>query len=527
VSARHAGLLVPLFSAPSSTSWGIGELPDVVPLAEWLAEAGFDRLMLLPFGTMPDGETSPYSASSSMAIDPIYVAVTELEDFHRAGGLQAMPPAARRHLEAAVAAASLRHADVRRAKTSALDLAFEAFLVHDWEPRSPRAAAFAAFCARESWWLDDCALFHALVARWPGVSWRQWPEGARDRHPGALADARRELERRLLREQYAQWVADEQWTSARQALAALGVTVIGDMQFAAALESADVWSRAQEYTLDVSIGAPPDAFNADGQDWHLPAYRWEACAANGHELMRMRARRATALFDGIRIDHLVGLYRTYIRPPGGQPYFVPADEESQRRQGEAILALFQETGALLLAEDLGTVPDFVRASLARLGVPGTKVLRWERRWYDAGQPFIDPREFPERSVVMTGTHDTAPLASWWDDAPLDERWSLLQLAAMQAAGLDNPEQPWNEPLRDALLGMAWHAGSAELVVPVADVFGWRDRINVPGTVTESNWTWRLPWAVDALRNLPEPSRRARELRELSRAAGRLRGKAQR
>lgn len=522
MSARHAGLLLPLFSAPSSTSWGIGELPDVVPLAEWLVEAGFDRLMLLPLGTLPEGETSPYSAASAMAIDPIYVAVADLEDFHRAGGQLAMPPAARRHLEDSAGAASIRYADVRRAKTSAIDLAFEAFLVHDWDPRSPRAAELEGYCARESWWLDDYALFQALVARWPGVSWRQWPEGVRDRHAGAMTEARRELGRPLLREQYAQWVADLQWTSARQALAALGVAVVGDLQFVAALESADVWSRAPEYMLDVSIGAPPDAFNENGQNWHLPAYRWDVCAANGHELMRMRARRAAALFDGVRIDHLVGLYRTFVRPPAGEPFFMPADEASQLRQGEAILEVFQQTGAILLAEDLGTVPDFVRASIARLGVPGTKVLRWERRWHETGQPFIDPRQFAERSVAMTGTHDTAPLASWWDEAPLHDRWSLFQLPAMQTAGLHDPHEPWSERLRDALLDLAWHAGSAELFVPMADVFGWRDRINLPGTVAASNWTWRLPWPVDTLCQADEPARRARELRALSKAAGRLR-----
>ena len=520
MTGRHAGLLVPLFSVASSTSWGIGEIPDLVPLADWLARSGLDRLMLLPLGTMPEGETSPYSAASTMGIDPIYIAMTEMEDFHAAGGVDALPRAVREHLERARGATAVNYADVRRAKAGAVDVAFERFLASEWLRHSDRARDLSAFVERERWWLDDYALFQAMVARWPGVSWRAWPPPVRDRHGPALAEVHGLLSRAVLREQYVQWIADGQWQRARQALAARGIAVVGDLPFVAARESADVWSRADEYLLDVSVGAPPDAFSEEGQDWQLPGYRWHAIAASGYALVRARARRAAELFDGIRIDHLIGLYRTYNRPATGEPYFLPALEADQVRQGEAVLTVFLKSGATLIAEDLGTVPDFVRESMARLDVPGTKVLRWERKWFEPGQPFIDPRVFPEASVAMTGTHDTAPLAAWWDEAPLEERWAALQLPALSAAGVREPHESWSDRLRDALLAEAWFARSRELFVPAQDIFGWRDRINVPGEVSGSNWTWRLPWPVDRLCTLDEPVRRADFLGALSRAAGR-------
>jgi len=519
VSERHAGLLLPLFAFPSSASWGVGELPDVVPLAAWMADAGLDRLLVLPIGTMPDGEASPYSAESSMAIDPLYVAVTDLEDFHYAGGLAALAPDRRRDLEAAVRAPRVRHAAVRRAKTAALDLAFSHFERQDWAARSDRAAELETYVAREAWWLADYALFRAISSEAPHLSWRDWPEPIRDRHPAALAEARRVLDRRIRREQYEQWAAETQWQASRRAAAARGVTIVGDLPFVAARDSADVWARAGEYLLDVSVGAPPDAFSETGQDWQLPGYHWDAVAAAGDELMRRRARRMAALFDSIRIDHLVGLYRTYCRPPGGAPFFVPGDERAQLAQGERVLGVFRDGGAELLAEDLGTVPDFVRASMARLGVPGTRVLRWERRWEQPGRPFIDPASFPTASIAMTGTHDTETLAGWWDHADEAERAGVLQLPAMRTAGV-GPREPWSDRLRDALLEMAWRSGSRELFVPAQDLFGWRDRINTPGTITGANWTWKLPMPVDELTRDPVTVARAVVLRKLSRSTTR-------
>jgi 4-alpha-glucanotransferase len=517
--SRHAGVAVPLFSIPSRGAWGIGEIPDLGVLSAWMASAGFSRVMLLPIVTMGADQTSPYSASSAMAIDPLYVAVGDLEDFVLAGGIAALSETTRFDLELAQGAHRVQYAAIRRAKREALELAFARFMLAEWAQLTPRGSELARYAAHERWWLDDYALFQAIAEQQAG-SWRDWPAPIRDRDPKALDETRRRLSRRVLFHQYVQWIAEGQWQRARASAAAQGVTIIGDLPFVVDLHSADVWARADEFLLDVSLGVPPDAFSATGQDWGLPVYRWDVIAGRGFSWIHQRARRMAALFGAFRIDHVIGFYRTYGRPKQGEPFFIPRDEGSQLALGETVLRIFRESGAGVIAEDLGTVPGFLRPSLERLGVPGCKVLRWEREWDANGQPFVDPAMYPPLSAALTGTHDTHTLADWWDHAGYDERRAFLDLPAMRSLGITHLAQPWSAELRDAILTTAYESGSIEVIVPIQDVFGWRDRINVPGTVTEDNWTWRLPWPVDELAAVPAAVERAEYCRALATATGR-------
>jgi 4-alpha-glucanotransferase len=550
---RHAGVLLPLFSASSSSSWGIGELADIAPLAAWLGRAGFDRLMLLPIGPMAEGGTSPYSASSAMAIDPIFIAVEHLEDFVRAGGIEALPAETRDELAALRTTTHVDHAVIRRVKQAALDRAFNRFIAEEWELLTLRGSKLARYIANERWWLDDYALFRAIDAEAGGRPWREWPAPLAERHPDALDDARRRMKREVLRHQYLQWTAETQWRAAREAAHAAGVTVFGDVPFMVMEHSADVWVRAREFWIDATVGAPPDPFSATGQDWGMPVYRWDVIAEGGYAWMRERARRMAALYDGFRIDHIIGFYRTYARPKQGDPFFIPADEPAQLEQGETLLRIFlgaagltadglnaagltadglnaagrPETGAVVIAEDLGVLPHFLRPSLDRLGVPGYRVLRWERAWHEPGAPFLDPRGYPPRSAAATGTHDTETLAAWWDGLGADDQGVLRELLSqMSIAVREDPGAPVTlavpavPAMIDALLEATYAAASDDLFIPMQDLFGWRERINTPATIGPDNWTWRLPWPADRLLEIPEAASRAHFLRELARATGR-------
>jgi 4-alpha-glucanotransferase len=516
LAGRRAGALVPLFSIPTSRSWGIGEIPDLPVFASWLKAAGFSVLQLLPVNEMAHGQSSPYSPLSAMAIDPIFIALDDVPEFAAGGGVETLNGTQRSRLDDVRRAATVRHRAVRELKAEVLSTLFEHFLDEQWQPGRPRAGALRAYIAQEAWWLDEYALFRALHAGNDERPWMAWDAPLRDREPAAIAAARDRLQREILYYQWLQWLADTQWTAARSAA---GLVILGDFPFMVSADSGDVWARQQEFRIDASVGVPPDAFSDTGQDWGLPAYRWDALEANGYEWLRQRASRCRELFDGFRVDHLVGFYRTFVREQDGRTGFHPPDEPAQLAQGERLLSLFQEHGGSVIAEDLGTVPDFVRASLDRLGIPGLRVLRWEREWEATGQPFKDPAAYPRVSVALSGTHDTETVAEWWAQAERDERAQAVLLPHLREAGI-KPGDPFSERVRDALLASLFAAGSDLVLLPVQDVFGWHDRINVPASVNEANWSWRLPWPADRLREVPDASRRAGALRELARLTGR-------
>ena len=509
--------MVPLFSIPSRASWGIGEIPDLQLLSRWLETAGFDFVQLLPVNEMAEEQSSPYSALTAMAIDPVFLALREVDDFADAGGEAALAASERTDLQALRESCSVDYANVRRLKTRALGLAFESFVSRHWGLGTARADELRRFEERERWWLEDYSLFRALREEKDARSWLEWSSDIRDRQPAAMRAARQRLERRILYYDYVQWLADQQWQRARHACGPVGI--VGDFPFMVSSDSADVWARQEEFRVDVSVGVPPDAFSESGQDWGLPAYRWDVAARHGYEWLNQRTRRCAELFDGFRVDHLVGFYRTYIKESDGTTYFAPDEESEQCAQGERLLNLFSSHGAMILAEDLGTVPDFVRASMAKLGVPGTKVFRWEREWEAPGQPFRDPAQYPSASVATSGTHDTETLAEWWESAGDEERQRAAEVPLLQT--LKTGAGPTYSPaIRDAVLEALVAARSNVVILPIQDVFGWRARINRPASVGDENWTWRLPFPVDDLLTADEPRERAAFLRRIASRHGR-------
>ncbi len=514
---RRAGLLLPLFSARSTHSWGIGDIADITRLAPWLRASGLRLLQVLPVNDMATGQTSPYSALSAMAIDPIYIALDEVDEVREYGDRAiAAEQLARR--DALNAAPAVRYEETRDVKEAVLRLAFERFYLEEWRAGTPRGDELRAYMDAERWWLDDYALFRVLHDHHGARAWWDWPGDLAARDPDALARARDEHVVPVLEVCWRQWVAQRQWEQARRALE--GIALVGDLPFMVSSDSADVWAHQDLFSREASVGTPPDAFSETGQDWGLPVYRWDAMRADDFGWLRARARRMAAMFDGFRIDHLVGFYRTYWRPAdGGEPYFVPADESDQQRLGEDVIAAFASAGSALIAEDLGTIPDFVRASLQALGLPGYRVLRWERDWHAHGQPFHDPAQYPSASLATTGTHDTDMLADWWDTADTEERAAVLGIPRLRDAGLD-AHRPFDDRVRDALLASMMHAASDLVVLPLQDVFGWRERINVPATVGPDNWSWVSPIPVDRLIEDAAGRDRAETLHRMANDSGR-------
>lgn len=508
---REAGILVPLFSLRGARGWGIGEIGDVGEASAWLASAGHRLLQLLPVAEMGAGERSPYGALSAFALDPIYLTIDALEDFAAAGGEEALPPSERTLLDRLRASSELDYDGVRAVKRCALEVSFAHFRANEWATGSERARALRRFRDEEATWLADYVLFRAAQDRRAAMAWWDWEPPLRDRHPDALGEETRLTERACLFHTYVQWVAAEQWQGARRAANAAGVRLKGDFPFMVSRNSADVWARQAEFEADASLGAPPDQFDTEGQDWNLPVARWDVMASTGYAWLRARAARMGVLFDAFRIDHVVGCYRMWVIRRPATPVFVPRDSTAQLERGEELLhvVLDATAGTGVMAEDLGAIPDFVRRSLTALGIPGYRVLRWEQ---DDGV-FRDPAHFPSLSVALSGTHDTSSLATWWEDE-LDEAGRRALAAVPSFAALAEAPSRCTPPVHAALLDGLYGAGSKLVVVPFPDVYGGRERINTPATIGAGNWGYRLPWTLRELCDSEEGRELTQRLREL-------------
>ena len=507
---KQAGLVMPLFSLRSEECWGVGEVLDLVGFSQWAAQAGFSAVMLLPFHEVWPGETSPYGAVTAFALDPIFASLNACEDFIALGGeAVVLNQEQKAQLAQCRDASNVQWESIRSLKTHALRAAFAHF--KKTASGSARSEVFESFKAQEASWLDDYALYHAIASDL-GPGWAHWPEGLRNRHAKSMDEARQRLADGVEYRQYVEWVLTLQWIDARSEAAKVGVEFGGDLPFVVSRDAADVWANQQFFQLDLRLGAPPDEFSEDGQDWGLPVYNWKDLADQDFKWLKVRALRSNSLCSLWRIDHVVGLFRSYYKTADGSATgFIPPDEPSQLVQGRAALNALRAAGHVL-AEDLGVIPPFVRATLSSMEIPGFRVLRWERD----GFVHRDPASWPETSVATTGTHDTDTQAEWWETLPEHERQAICQLPGLQAFASERRYLP---EVRDALLTLVYAAPSQLTLVPFQDAVGLSGRVNLPGSVSPDNWTYRMPMT---LVHLLADTATSQRLANLSRQTGRHR-----
>ena len=521
---RSAGILIPLFSLRTEDDLGRGEIMQMAPMIDFALAMGHRVIQLLPIDETAPAEASPYNALSVFAIDPLYISADELPGVGRLALRRARKSSGASSSNApdhpCSSARVVPRAAYASVKRELLDRAFEAF---SSRARRAEREAFDDFVHRNSYWIDDYALFRALKDHFEFRCWEQWPRDLAQHEPGAISTARRELGENVRKYLYFQFVAHSQWEAMREYASRRGAFIGGDLAFSPSRDSAEVWAHQEMFDLSRTVGTPPDQFNPGGQRWGLPMPNWEMMRAEGFELWRSRVRHARGLYHLLRVDHVVGMYRTFsFGPEPDEPgrFFPPAEEE-QRAQGEAVLrATIEEApDALIIAEDLGTVPPWVRQSLAALGVPGYKVMLWEREWDKPGEPFISPQNYPELSLATTGTHDTDTLAVWWRECSLEERTKLVQ--ALNLDGRVNPGAPLKDAALYAVIEALYAGRSILAILPIQDLFGWECRINRPGTISESNWTYRLPLSIERMTESEAIRSCQRTLLEIARRTGRF------
>jgi 4-alpha-glucanotransferase len=412
-TGRSYGLLVQLYSLLSRHSWGMGDLGDLAELAAWAGRAlgaGFVQVNPL-HAAVPGAPTdpSPYRPSSRRFPDPVHLRIEDVPEFAHVEDrerVRALLERAARLREAVLHKGALIDRDaVWEAKREALELVREV-------PLGPgRQAAYADFLAREGEALEDHATWCAL-AEVHGSDWPRWPEGLRDPRSAETTRARRELMDRVDFHCRLAWLTDAQLTAAQRVAreAGMPVGIVHDLAVGVHPGGADAWAQQAYFAAGMSVGAPPDAFNARGQDWGLPPWRPDRLAASGYAPYRRLLRALFRYAGALRIDHVMGLFRLWWVPQG----HLPTDGTYIRYDAEAMLAILvleaSRAGAMVIGEDLGTVEPGVREVLRERGVLGTSVLWFERDWEGDGRP-LPPEAWRPDCLATATTHDLPSTAA--------------------------------------------------------------------------------------------------------------------
>jgi 4-alpha-glucanotransferase len=504
---RAWGFMAQLYSVRSRRSWGLGDLDDLTELAGWSGHelgAGFVLVNPLhaaePVGPM---EPSPYLPATRRFINPIYARVEAVPEYAYLTG------AARARVEQLAAQA-------RRVNTSADQLDRDAVwaakaealaLVHAL-PRSPgRAAAYADFQRREGAGLVDFATWCAL-AEAHGLPWQSWPEALRDPRSPEVDKARAELADRVDFHRWLQWILDGQLEAAQRLALGAGMAlgVMHDLAVGVHPEGADAWAQQDAFASGITVGAPADAFNQQGQDWSQPPWRPDRLAELGYAPYRDMLRTILRHAGGIRVDHVIGLFRLWWVPAG----LSPAEGTYVRYDHEALIGILAleawRAGAVVVGEDLGTVEPWVRDYLSERGLLGTSILWFERD--REGRP-LRPEQWRELCLGTVTTHDLPPTAGYLagehirirselglltrtveEERAVDAREQAAVLARLRELGLV-PAGAGERRIVEALHTFLRLTPCRLLGVALTDAVGDRRAMNQPGTSDEYP-NWRLP-----------------------------------
>lgn len=512
------GWMLQLYALRSAQSWGIGDLADLREFIAWTAAAhGSGAVLVNPLHavtpTVPV-QPSPYSPSSRRFVNPLYLRIADI------GGYRRGDPALRAEVDALRVDSRgdrIDHDAVWEAKRAALELLWQA----DGAPRPAMSDG-----------LRDFATFCALAER-HGPRWSCWPSALR-RPATASADPQRVAFHAWVQQQ-----CDEQLAAAKDSAHGMAIGVVHDLAVGVDPEGADAWALQDVLAIGTTVGAPPDTFNQQGQDWGLPPWRPDRLAATGYAAYRDMLRAVLTHADGLRIDHVAGLWRLWWVPPGASPdqgTYVNYDAEAML----AALALeAHRAGAVVIGEDLGTVEPEVTETLADRQMLGCAVLWFARDEQAAGTPLLAPKSWPRCAAASISTHDLPAAvgflrgehvraraalgllkdeAAEWTQARVDraELIDLLHSESLLRADTDNEDEI--VVAMHALLGRT----SCQLVlVSPYDVVGELRQPNLPGTVDEYP-NWRLPLSVtlEQLQRDPRVGRVVAALRSAGSNAGR-------
>ena len=496
-AAKSWGIAVQLYALRRKGDAGVGDFTALADLAPDLVRCGAQAIGISPvhaqFSADPD-RFSPYAPSTRTALNVLHIAIDTYEPALEDIDLVDWPNAAR-----------FRMGRLRKI--------YESSRLDQTEQKQ-----FAIFRKRQGDSLNAHAVFEVLhehffrqdSAKW---HWRSWPSAFTDPGSAAVIQFAKDHAQDVEFHAWLQFRADAGLAEAQAACraAGMGIGLVSDLAVGTDSGGSQCWSRQQETLLGLSVGAPPDLLQQQGQNWGLTAFSPRGLVENGFATYRDMLRTATAHAGGMRIDHAMGLNRLWVIPDGGSG----ADGAYLSFPERDLLRLIQleshRNRAVILAEDLGTVPDGFQNRLCDAGIDGMRVLYFERNRSDA---FVSPNHWSPHAAAMTSTHDLPTVAGWWSGRDIEWHERLGHVSdpdvareerakdrdrlweAFITSGAADGEPPSPEAPQAVVDAACVHIGGAacELVMlPIEDAIGLVEQPNLPGTVDEHpNWRRRLP-----------------------------------
>ena len=533
---RAMGLIANLYAVRSDANWGIGDITDLATIAKWSGAKGAAFIGVNPLHALRNRgyDISPYSPISRLYRNPIYIDVTAVPELNECADARALleDPDTQRELAALRASTRVEYERIWSLKRRALEMLHRTFIIRHRDARSGRGRDYRAYIEREDATLVNFATFCALEdhfrANGHGGGWPRWP--AELRHPDS-PDAIAFRAANTDAVDFHRWLQFEldRQLGAAAAIArksGLGIGIYQDLAIGAAPESADVWAFGHLFLRGISVGAPPDSYAPQGQNWGLPPIDPHQLVEDRYAfwiaLIRASLRQAGAL----RIDHVLGLFRQFWIPQGmtgAQGAYVRFPTEDML----GILALESvRHRAPIVGEDLGTVPPEVPGVLERWGVLSSRVMYFER---ESDGRFRPASSYPRLSLTTADTHDMATITGFWTARDIElqrmaglidsdesaasarahrdneRRFLVERLVAEGALKDSNAEAPSNAELRGAVHRFLCSTPAALVGIYLEDLVGEREPVNLPGVSSEifQSWTRRLSHSLEAIATDPD------------------------
>lgn len=536
---RTWGVSANLYAMRSKSNWGTGDIGDLRELLRWAGEMGGGFVGINPLHAAHNRlpyDISPYCAVSRLYNNHIYIDMSGI-----APKKTATTSAAINSLK------SSRHIDYEgasRLKLDALRSSYRKFKARDIKNNSPEAAAFKDYVDQEGEHLDAYAAFMALYEL-HNAGPDFWGPEYKTYSAHGVSAFRKKHKDKIMFYKYVQWIIHGQLSDAKKLCKGMAIGIYGDLAVGSSSRGSDAWTHPWVFAHNIGVGAPPDDFSPLGQNWAFPPMIPTMMRDTGYELFIQTIRKNLRYAGAVRIDHALGLFRLFWIPDG----FAPGDGVYVNYPHEDLIRIIalesMRSRTVIIAEDLGTVPQEFKEILQRFGMLSYRLFYFERDWSSGS--FIAPNAYPETAIAAVNTHDLPTLWGYWSGHDIDVKESIGIYHSTEAHEQDTQDRRRvKQAMLDALrrefgdripqsidsapemtreLFVAVHkflarSNSRLVSVSLDDLMGELDQQNLPGTVdTHHNWLRKSKLTLEELFENPTAIELSRDMKEAGRGGG--------